>query len=110
MNVLAARLRFDYDIFVESQSGDYHYDAVSGSWGGIVGKLLLGEADIGMPHTISALGQRESAIDYTIPFDHSNGIAIMMNSQRRQFKWFEFVMVFDWRVWTWMLVAFLLTR
>lgn len=75
----------------------------------MIGKLLNDEADIGLIGMVYTDSQHNAVIDYTVPFAHGKGMAIMMNSRRRNINFSEFVRVFDEEVWSFLFCALVLT-
>lgn len=105
---IAKRLDFEYEIFEEKSFGKLE-DFNNGSWGGVMRRLLDGDADIGLG-TMSVLGEREAVIDFTVQFHDLIGISIMMRVQLQKFHFFQFLKVFEVDVWLSMMAAFCLTR
>ena len=56
-------------------------DEETGTWNGIMGELVNRKADIGIG-AIKMLAERESVIDFTVPFYDRVGITILMKKTK----------------------------
>ena len=61
--------------------GQYGEQDENGNWNGIMGELVNRKADIGIG-AITMLADRESVIDFTVPFYDRVGITILMKKTK----------------------------
>ena len=61
--------------------GQYGEQDENGNWNGIMGELVNRKADIGIG-AIKMLAERESVIDFTVPFYDRVGITILMKKTK----------------------------
>ena len=61
--------------------GQYGKQEENGKWNGIMGELVNRKADIGIG-AITMLAERESVIDFTVPFYDRVGITILMKKTK----------------------------
>ena len=61
--------------------GQYGKQEENGKWNGIMGELVNRKADIGIG-AITMLADRESVIDFTVPFYDRVGITILMKKTK----------------------------
>ena len=61
--------------------GQYGEMDENGTWNGIMGELVNRKADIGIG-AITMLADRESVIDFTVPFYDRVGITILMKKTK----------------------------
>ena len=61
--------------------GQYGEQDENGNWNGIMGELVDRKADIGIG-AITMLADRESVIDFTVPFYDRVGITILMKKTK----------------------------
>ena len=61
--------------------GQYGEQDENGNWNGIMGELVNRKADIGLG-AISVMAERESVIDFTVPYYDLVGTAILMKKAK----------------------------
>lgn len=66
IDIISKQLNFNYTLRI-NPSGQFGSLDKSGRWNGIIGEIIDGQADIGAG-SMTITGQRESAVDFTIPF------------------------------------------
>lgn len=71
--------------------------------------MLEKRADLALG-TISIMAERETAIDFTVPFYDLVGIAILMKKPKSPSALFKFLTVLEDEVWLCILAAYLCTR
>lgn len=108
LDELARALHFEYNITLSPNGriGNLHPD--TGTWDGIVAQLLDRRADIGLA-AMSVMAERETVIDFTVPFYDLVGIAIMMKVPHTDADYFRFLSVLETDVWLCVLASFGLT-
>ena len=73
-------LSFEYELYM-APDGQYGEQDEFGNWNGIMGELVNRKADIGIG-AITMLAERESVIDFTVPFYERVGITILMKKTK----------------------------
>ena len=73
-------LSFEYELYM-APDGQYGEQDENGNWNGIMGELVNRKADIGIG-AITMLADRESVIDFTVPFYDRVGITILMKKTK----------------------------
>ena len=73
-------LSFEYELYM-APDGQYGEQDENGNWNGIMGELVNRKADIGLG-AISVMAERESVIDFTVPFYDRVGITILMKKTK----------------------------
>lgn len=81
----------------------------NGEWDGCIRQLIDKKADIALG-ALSVMAERETVIDYTIPYYEMVGIAILMQLRRESSSLFRFLTVLETNVWICILAAFFFTR
>lgn len=76
INEIAIIVGFDYDI-KEVDDKKFGNMNEKGEWNGVVRKLIDKQADIGLG-SMSVMAERETVIDFTVPYYDLVGITIMM--------------------------------
>ena len=61
--------------------GLYGEQDEQGNWNGVIGELVNRRADIGLG-AISVMAERESVIDFTVPYYDLVGITILMKKAK----------------------------
>lgn len=79
------------------------------TWNGVVRRLIDKEADIGIG-SMSIMAERETVIEFTVPYHDLVGLAIMMKTQRIPNSLFKFLTVLEMEVWLYLIGAYLMTR
>lgn len=105
---LADQLTFEYSI-KEVEDGSFGHIFENNTWNGVVRKLIDKEADIGLG-SMSIIAERETVIDFTVPYHDLVGISIMMQAHRVPNTWFKFLTVLDWVVWCCVVLTYLTAR
>ena len=73
-------ISIDYELYI-APDGTYGEPDEDGNWNGLVGELHNRRADIGLG-AISVMAERESVIDYTVPYYDLVGISIHMKKAK----------------------------
>lgn len=105
---IAELLRFDYDI-KEVEDGKFGDMNDNGEWNGVVRKLIDKQADIGLG-SMSVMAERETVIDFTVPYYDLVGITILMLQPHTESSLFKFLTVLETNVWLCILAAYFFTR
>ena len=74
-------LSFEYELYMAPDGQYGEQDEETGTWNGIMGELVNRKADIGIG-AIKMLAERESVIDFTVPFYDRVGITILMKKTK----------------------------
>lgn len=108
LDEIASLVKFEYTI---QEVEDKRFGSMddNGEWNGIVRKLIDKQADIGLG-SMSVMAERETVIDFTVPFYDLVGITIMMVLPRQQSSLFKFLTVLETDVWLCILGAYFFTR
>lgn len=106
MNYIAKELEFNYEIEELTEFGKMDDD---GNWNGVIKKLIDKEADIALG-TMSVMSERETVIDFTVPFYDLVGITILMKLPRTPSSLFKFLTVLETNVWLCILGSYFFTR
>lgn len=80
-----------------------------GEWNGVVRKLIDKQADIGLG-SMSVMAERETVIDFTVPYYDLVGITILMKLPSQPSSLFKFLTVLETNVWLCILAAYFFTR
>jgi glutamate receptor, ionotropic, invertebrate len=105
---IAEIVDFDYEIYEVERDG-FGWMNDQGEWNGVVRKLVDKEADIGLG-TMTVMAERESFIDFTIPYYDMVGISVLMLRNKEKTTLFKFLTVLETDVWLCILGAYILTR
>lgn len=108
LNEIATLVKFDYNI-QEVEDKKFGNMDESGEWNGIVRKLIDKQADIGLG-SMSVMAERETVIDFTVPYYDLVGITIMMQLPSTPSSLFKFLTVLETDVWLCILGAYFFTR
>lgn len=106
MDTVADFGNFDYTIAESDEHGQMDEDGV---WNGVVRKLIDKEADIGLG-TMQVMAERETVIDFTVPYYDLVGITVLMLLPRTKNSLFKFLTVLETDVWFCILGAYFFTR
>ncbi|CAL1539208.1 unnamed protein product [Lymnaea stagnalis] len=101
---IAANMGFDYDIHDTHVVGSVNEN---GQWSGAIGELVDGTADLAVG-PISVMAERETVIDFTVPFYDLVGLTILMKKPTVDYSLFKFLSVLDHAVWGCIIGAFIL--
>ncbi|XP_074641312.1 ionotropic receptor 25a-like [Tubulanus polymorphus] len=101
---LSQMMDFEYDLY-EVSDGAYGRQLDNGSWTGLIKELLDDKADI-VAAPLSLTAERESVIDFTIPYYDLVGITILMQKPTFEYRLFKFMTVLENDVWLCVLSAF----
>lgn len=107
LDEIANILKFDYEIF-ETTDGKFGNMNEQGEWNGVVRKLMDKHADIGLG-SMSVMAERETVIDFTVPYYDLVGITIMMLLPSSPSSLFKFLTVLETNVWLCILAAYFFT-
>lgn len=105
---IAKLVKFDYEIH-EVEDKKFGNMDEKGEWNGIVRKLIDKQADIGLG-SMSVMAERETVIDFTVPYYDLVGITIMMQLPSTPSSLFKFLTVLESNVWLCILAAYFFTR
>ncbi|XP_050390558.2 ionotropic receptor 25a [Patella vulgata] len=97
MNDIAERIGFTFTVR-ECDDGLYGNLDSNQLWNGCVGNILKGDADI-IVGAMTVTADRETVVDYTLPYYDFAGIQIMMKKQTQQVNTFYFADVFTSQAW-----------
>lgn len=106
MDTVASLANFDYIIVEAEEHGRIDDD---GNWSGIVRMLIDKEIDIGLA-TMQIMAERETVIDFTIPYYDMVGYTVLMARPRPKSALFKFLTVLEADVWFCILGAYFFTR
>lgn len=106
MDTVAALADFDYTIVEADEHGRMDDN---GTWSGIVRMLIDKEIDIGLA-TMQIMAERETVIDFTIPYYDLVGYTVLMARPRPKSSLFKFLTVLETDVWLCILGAYFFTR
>lgn len=101
-------VKFDYEISL-SPDGNFGTMDENGNWNGIIKELMEKRADIGLT-SLSVMAERETVVDFTVPYYDLVGITIMMKLPRNPTSLFKFLTVLENNVWLSILGAYFFTR
>jgi glutamate receptor, ionotropic, invertebrate len=108
IDAIAQIIHFDYEIWeVEDKKFGSMND--KGEWNGVVRKLIDKQADIGLG-SMSVMAERETVIDFTVPYYDLVGITILMVQPSQPSSLFKFLTVLETSVWLCILAAYFFTR
>ncbi|CAJ0601798.1 unnamed protein product, partial [Cylicocyclus nassatus] len=105
MEMISKELNFTYAIY-EVEDGLPGVPDYDGNWNGLIGALVSGSADIALT-SLSVTAERETAVDFTIPYYKTVGGAILMRKPIMQYSPFRFIQVLEWPVWLCIAAAYL---
>lgn len=108
IEMIAQLVGFDYVIQLASGNTFGQMDD-QGKWNGMVKDIMEKKADIGLG-SISIMAERESVIDFTVPWSDLVGYSIMMKSSYVPPSLFKFLSVLEDEVWICILAAYFITR
>lgn len=102
---LAKLLHFKYE-FRLVKDGAYGRPDKNGSWNGMMGELIRGEADLAVAD-LTITSKREDAVDFTHPFMNT-GISILFKKPTKKVtSLFSFLSPFSYFVWMNVLCAYI---
>lgn len=107
LNALSELMHFDYEIY-ESPDGKYGQMSPDKSWNGVIRELIETNADIAIG-ALSVMAERETVIDFTVPYYDLVGITIMMKKPKVPTSLFKFLTVLENTVWGCILAAYFFT-
>lgn len=108
LDEIAKLVKFDY-VIQEVEDKKFGNMDEKGEWNGIVRKLIDKQADIGLG-SMSVMAERETVIDFTVPYYDLVGIAILMQLPSTPSSLFKFLTVLETNVWLCILASYLITR
>uniref|UniRef100_A0A0K0F5Z7 Glutamate receptor 1 n=1 Tax=Strongyloides venezuelensis TaxID=75913 RepID=A0A0K0F5Z7_STRVS len=103
--LLAERINdFRYEIIVDEKIG-HGIKLPDGSWNGMIGKLLNGEADLAVS-SLTINQERERVVDFSKPF-MVTGISIMIKKpDKQEFSVFSFMQPLSTEIWMYIIFAY----
>jgi len=104
---LKALMGFDYELY-EAPDRKFGSMSEAGEWDGMVAELVNKKADIALG-SLSVMSERESVIDFTVPYYDLVGITIMMKKPKVPTSLFKFLSVLEESVWGCILAAYFVT-
>lgn len=107
LDELAFRLNFEYEILFKYDH--FGHMASDGSWDKVMKDLIEREADIGLG-SMSVTAERETVIDFTVPYYDLVGITIMMKKIELERTVFRFLTVLESYVWLCIIATYFATR
>ncbi|KAH6941509.1 hypothetical protein HPB50_019166 [Hyalomma asiaticum] len=108
MDEIKKMLKFEYTIY---EVPDKMFGSLEGNttqWNGMVRQLLDNNADIALG-PLSVTAERETVVDYTMPFYDMVGISILMKKPASKSSLFKFLTVLEGSVWGCILAAYFFT-
>ncbi|CAL8368594.1 unnamed protein product [Lota lota] len=104
---LSQKLGFRYKLHLVKDNRYGALDA-SGSWSGMIGEVIRGEADLAVaPLTVTAM--REQVVEMTTPFMQTGLSFLLRKDMAHEELHFGFLSPFSMEMWVGVLIAFLLT-
>ncbi|XP_020709243.2 ionotropic receptor 25a-like [Athalia rosae] len=100
-------VKFEYEIR-EMKNGRYGFMDDDGNWSGMIKELKEKRADIGLG-SIFITAERETAVDFTIPYHELVGHSILMKKPDSQTSSLKFLTVLEYNVWFCILAAYFFT-
>ncbi|GIX98994.1 ionotropic receptor 25a [Caerostris darwini] len=100
-------LEFDYTIF---ETADNKFGTMNDKleWDGMMRDLVQKKADIALG-PISVMAERETVVDFTVPYYDLVGISILMKKPSVPSSLFKFLTVLEANVWACILAAYFIT-
>lgn len=108
LDEIAKLVKFDY-VIQEVEDKKFGNMDENGEWNGIVRKLIDKQGDIGLG-SMSVMAERETVIDFTVPYYDLVGVAILMQLPSTPSSLFKFLTVLETNVWLCILAAYFFTR
>nr|AXY87920.1 ionotropic receptor 25a.3 [Subpsaltria yangi] len=100
-------LGFEYEIYV-APDNSFGYMDDNGQWNGMIKELIEKRADIALG-SLSVMAERESVVDFTVPYYDLVGITILMKKPKTPTSLFKFLTVLENDVWLCILAAYFFT-
>ena len=73
-------ISIEYELYIADSYGKLE-DEVGGHWNGLVGEIQGEKADIGLG-AISVQADRETVVDFTVPFYNAVGFSVLMKKTK----------------------------
>ncbi|ODM89690.1 Glutamate receptor ionotropic, kainate 2 [Orchesella cincta] len=108
LNKIQDELKFNFTIWNVTDYGDMNLEEPH-EWSGMVRELKDKRADIALG-AMSVMPERESIVDFTVPYYESVGFSILMRKSKQQNALFKFLTVLENDVWMCILAAYFFTR
>ncbi|XP_076349970.1 ionotropic receptor 25a-like isoform X2 [Tachypleus tridentatus] len=107
INNMKKILQFEFEI---SESPDKMFGIMnaSGGWNGMIKELIDKKADIALA-PLSVMAERETVVDFTVPFYDLVGISILMKKPQVPSSIFKFLTVLETNVWASIIGAYFFT-
>ncbi|XP_034949070.1 ionotropic receptor 25a-like isoform X2 [Chelonus insularis] len=106
LNEIQKIMNFSYTLYAVP---DGKYGTLTdGQWNGMVAELMNKSADIALG-SFSIMAERDSVIDFTIPFYKHVGISILMMKPKVKTSLFKFLTVLEKNVWLCILASYFFT-
>lgn len=100
-------LKFEYTLF-ETADGKFGAMNEKGEWNGMIKDLKDRKAEIALG-PISVMAERETVVDFTVPYYDLVGITILMKKTKVASSLFKFLTVLENKVWGCILAAYFFT-
>ncbi|XP_045465402.1 LOW QUALITY PROTEIN: ionotropic receptor 25a-like [Harmonia axyridis] len=107
MDKIGKLAKFEYEVILATNNEFGHMDE-KGHWNGLIKDLMDKKADIGLG-PISVMEERESVIDFTVPYYDLVGITILMKIPYVPTSLFKFLGVLEDEVWYCIIAAYFFT-
>ncbi|XP_023215775.1 ionotropic receptor 25a-like [Centruroides sculpturatus] len=107
LNEIKKILKFEYTIF-ETEDGKFGAMNEKGEWNGMIKDLKDRKAEIALG-PISVMAERETVVDFTVPYYDLVGITILMKKTKVASSLFKFLTVLENKVWGCILAAYFFT-
>ena len=100
---IAAEINMTFELHLV-KDGKYGEELKNGSWNGMIGELMRGQADIAVaPLTISS--ERQRVVDFTKPY-MDVGVSIMMKFQEKEKNIFSFMVPLQTDIWMCIILSY----
>ncbi|XP_077522313.1 ionotropic receptor 25a [Amblyomma americanum] len=101
-------LKFEYTIYEVQDKMFGSINTTTKQWNGMIRELVDKNADIALG-PISVMAERETVVDFTVPYYDLVGISILMKKPEVKSSLFKFLTVLEGNVWGCILAAYFFT-
>lgn len=108
INAIKEILKFEYVIYEVKDKMFGSIDKTTKQWNGMIRELVDKNADIALG-PISVMAERETVVDFTVPYYDLVGISILMKKPEVKSSLFKFLTVLEGNVWGCILAAYFFT-
>ena len=104
LNEIARETNMTFEVHLV-HDGLYGEEETNGSWNGMIGELMRGQADVAVaPLTISS--ERQRVVDFTKPY-MDVGVSIMMKIQDKEENMFSFLIPLQTDIWMCIILSYI---